>query len=142
MTPEAARQAEARRERKRQRLGSANPACAICGYNRIASLVEAHHVAGGANDARLVVALCRNHHGELSDAAEDSLGALRSRDEQRDPLTRLAAIMLGLADFFRLLAETFETWAEYLQLVAEVLRKLLGDDWPQIIASKAPDDCS
>jgi hypothetical protein len=142
MTPEAACNAENRRERKRQRLGSANPACALCGYDRLPSLVEAHHVAGAANDARLVVALCRNCHGELSDAAEDSLGALRLRDEERDPLTRLAAMMLGLADLFRLLGETFEKWAQYLRLIADVLRKLLGNDWPQMIASKASDDCS
>ena len=138
MTPEAARNRASRRERKRQRLGSAHPACAACGYDRVPSLVEAHHVAAAANDAQLVVALCRNHHGELSDAAEDSLGALRRGDAQRDPLTRLAAMMLGLADFFALLAERLEDWSQWLLAAAATLAQLLGECWWTQVAREVP----
>jgi hypothetical protein len=138
VTPEAARSRESRRERKRQRLGSAHPACAACGYDRVPSLVEAHHVAAAANDAQLVVLLCRNHHGELSDAAEDSLGVLRRRDAERDPLTRLAGMMLGLADFLTLLAECLEDWAQWLLAAAAALIELLGQGWWEQVPCQVP----
>jgi hypothetical protein len=86
-------------------------------------------VAGKANQKDLEVLLCRNHHGELTDASEDSLGDLRQRDADRDPLTRLAAMLAGLADFFRLLADHFENWGEWLIAAAKYILEALGPRW-------------
>lgn len=137
-TPAGARARAARHERKRQHLGIPNPSCAVCGYDRVPSLVEGHHVAAEANQPSLTVALCRNHHGELSDAAEDSLGDLRLRDAQCDPLVRLAALFAGLGDFLRLLADQLELWADWLLAAAAYLGAQLGLNWYEQLPVQVP----
>lgn len=127
-----------RHEKKRQRLGSPRPSCAVCGYNGVPSVVEGHHVAAEANQPTLTVALCRNHHGELSDAAEDSLGDLRKRDADRDPLTRLAALFAGLVDFLRLLADQLEAWEDWLLAAAAYLATKLEHGWWNDLSAPVP----
>jgi hypothetical protein len=136
--PARARAREGRHERKRQLLGVSDPSCAVCGYDQVPSLVEAHHVAAEANQPTLVVAVCRNHHGELSDAAEDSLGDLRLRDADRDPLTRLAGLFGGLADFLRLLADQLDSWADWLLAAAAYLISQLGAGWWNALSVAVP----
>jgi hypothetical protein len=89
------------------------------------TLLEAHHIAGAANDASLVAVVCRNHHTMLTEAQLGSGVELR-HDGERASLERLAAVLSGLADFFELLTACLRAWAaEVLHTVA-----LLDRDYP------------
>lgn len=54
----------ARLERKWRRLGHAGR-CVVCGEDDLRCL-EAHHVAGQANDPAMIVPVCANCHARLS----------------------------------------------------------------------------
>jgi hypothetical protein len=84
---------------------------------------------GKANNLHLVVALCRNHHGELSDTQEDWPRDLRRRDPNRDPLLQLSAMCRGLVDFQRLLDDNLEAWADWLDAASAYLVTTLGEQW-------------
>lgn len=69
---------EVRRAKRERDLGE-NPVCTLCGYsnpyslnrpNR--SLLDDHHVFGKANDPDATVVLCRNCHGEITEANRDA----------------------------------------------------------------------
>ena len=68
------RNASARRAKRVQLLGVDHPSCAICGYDRNPASLEAHHIAGEANQ-ELSILLCRTCHDNLSDTAIDTMGA-------------------------------------------------------------------
>jgi hypothetical protein len=73
---ERARSNAARRAKRTQLLGVENPSCAICGYNQNPASLEAHHIAGEANQ-ELSVLLCRTCHDDLSDTAIVKLPGFR-----------------------------------------------------------------
>lgn len=134
---ERARSAAARRAKRVQLLGVDNPSCTICGYHRNPASLEAHHVAGEANQ-ELSVLLCRTCHDDLSDAAIDTLGDLRRRHADRDPLEVLAALLQGLADFSRSFGDSLEAWASWCRAASPHLKERLGTGWWQSIPIPAP----
>src|ERR1700722_15987593 len=89
---ERSRSASARRAKRIQLLGVDKPNCAICGYNKNPASLEAHHIAGEANQ-ELSVLLIRTYHEDLSGVAIDTLGDLRRRRADRDPLEILATLL-------------------------------------------------
>ena len=131
-----------RHERKRQRLESSNPVCAVCGYANLPSLMgvpfsklpqrlrrklsEDHHLAGRkAGD--WVVTICRNCHEILSDDQYDWDPRLREPETQQE---RLASFLQGLADWFRVLGQTLVATADALQ------------GWVRQLLEAPPDDAS
>ena len=73
-------------------------------------------LGGEANDANLVVVVCRNCHALLTEAARDSGVDLRRRPERGSP-ERLESVLRGLADFFLLLAPSLGSWADEVRRV-------------------------
>jgi hypothetical protein len=82
------------------RLGTANPACVICGENNPFCL-ELHEPGGRKYNDKSVI-ICRNHHRKLSD---DQLDHFPPIWNPPDPLERLSHALLGEADFLMRLAE-------------------------------------
>jgi len=131
------RNASARRAKRVQLLGVDHPSCAICGYDRNPASLEAHHIAGEANQ-ELSILLCRTCHDDLSDTAIDTLGDLRRRYADREPLEILAALLQGLADFFRSLSDSMEAWASWCRAAGPYLREQLGVRWWEAVPVSVP----
>jgi hypothetical protein len=93
------RKREARRQTALDRLGSNNPRCTVCGETDWRCL-EAHHVAGRAYNGFTSI-VCRNCHRKLSDVQKDQPA---KADHPPLPSERIGHFLLGLADFFLLLA--------------------------------------
>lgn len=134
---EQSRNASARRAKRLQLLGTPNPACAVCGYYRNPASLEVHHVAGEANQ-ELSVLLCRTCHDDQSDMAIDTLGDLRRRHADRDPLEVLGALLQGLVNFLRSLSYTLEAWAFWCQKAGLHLREELGPRWWEAVPVAVP----
>jgi hypothetical protein len=134
---ERSRSASARRAKRIQLLGVESPTCAICGYHRNPASLEAHHTAGEANQ-ELSILLCRTCHDDLSDTAIDTLGDLRRRYADRDPLEILAALLQGLVDFFRSLSDSMEAWASWCRAAGPYLREQVGVRWWEAIPVPVP----
>jgi hypothetical protein len=114
------------RKLRRERHLGAGAVCVLCGdANPVElrragrSVLEAHHLGGFANDARLTVVVCRNCHALLTEASRVS-GVELSRDDARHLLERLEAVLRGQADFDELLAQRQRAWAD--ELAAEAAR--------------------
>jgi hypothetical protein len=132
-----ARSASVRRAKRLQLLGTGNPACAICGYHRNPASLEVHHVAGEANQ-ELSVLLCRTCHDDLSDTAIETLGNLRRRRADRDPLEVLGALLQGNVIFFRSLADSLEAWASWCRKTGPYLSQHLGPRWWEAVPVAVP----
>jgi hypothetical protein len=91
---------ETRRQNALDRLGTNDPCCSVCGVDD-PSCLELHHVAGRKND-ELTVIVCRNHHRMLSSDQKDHPLLM---PEATPSLSVLFNLLLGLADFFQLLAQ-------------------------------------
>jgi hypothetical protein len=92
---------EVREELRLRGLGP-NARCVICGEtNRMcltrpsAVLVEIHHLAGRANDPKLGIHLCLNHHRILTEQMRDS-GVPLEHDADRGFLEKLQALLMGV----------------------------------------------
>jgi hypothetical protein len=94
------RNSEGRRQNSLDRLGTDNPCCRCCG-NTDPRCLELHHLAG-QNFGEDQVIECRNCHRILSDDQTDHPDPLGN--EPPDLLEHLAHFLLGLGDFFALLA--------------------------------------
>jgi hypothetical protein len=108
---------DARKAARRRRQSA--PACAACGATDPEAVVgvgrtllEFHHVAGGANDPEAGAWLCRNCHAIATEAQRD-VGADLRHDE-RDYLERLEAALRSLGSFLALLADRLLAWADGL----------------------------
>lgn len=122
-----------RHEQKRQRLGTPDPACTICGSMNLTALTlmpfsqlpepirrrvsEGHHLAGH-EAGKWVVIVCLNCHAVLSDAQYDWDKRLRHPQTKSE---RTVAYLRGLADMFRLEGETRSTQAGELEALADEL---------------------
>lgn len=101
--------AEARKQKRLDRLETANPQCVHCGESDDRCL-EDHHIAGRRFDPATMV-LCRNCHRKLSDMQRDHrkpIGNAPSLEEC------VAHFLLGLADLFELLIRKFREFAGIL----------------------------
>ena len=128
-TPAAsARRTAARRDKRLLRFGTDTPSCAACGYHRRTASLQVHEPGGEANQ-ELSMFVCRNCHDELTDAGIDSLGDLRLRIEDRDPLEIIAALLLGLVDFLQLLTDKLKEWARWCQEAGPYLQETAGPRW-------------
>ena len=125
---ESARRAAARRDKRLLRFGTDTPSCAACGYHRRTASLQVHEPGGKANQ-ELSMLVCRNCHDELTDAGIDSLGDLRLRVEDRDPLEIIAALLLGLVDFLQLLTDKLKEWARWCQEAGPHLQETAGPRW-------------
>ena len=113
---------EKRRQNRLEKLGTQRPVCCRCGEHDDRCL-EAHHIAGRAyaDDAVIV---CRNCHRKLSDAQKD-----HPQQWVDDPsmLERIGHFLLGLADFFAILATKFREFGLWLIEKAELLIEVSGN---------------
>ncbi len=99
--------AERRKQRSLQRLGTDHPQCIACGEDDWRCL-ELHHLAGRAYDEGTVI-LCRNCHRKQSDPSDNA-------DAPTDPpnLERVGRFLLGLAALFLMLAAKLKAFGEEL----------------------------
>jgi hypothetical protein len=106
-------------QRRRARLGSDSPACAVCG-EADTRVLELHHLAGRAND-EVLATVCRNCHRKLSDPAAN----VRT---PADPpaMERAGRLLHGLAALLELLAATLRTYAAELLAGAAVCPRPYG----------------
>jgi hypothetical protein len=110
--------ATAVRERRRiERLGP-NPVCPFCGYSnpvglmrRLRTLLQADHIFGRKRDSETTIVICRNCHAEIT---EDRMRAGIPMRRERDPVKRVAFMLLGLSVLFAKLAESMQKAAEDL----------------------------
>jgi hypothetical protein len=135
--PDRPRASSTRKAKRLQMLGTGSPSCAVCGFHRNSTSLEVHHIAGEANQ-ELSVILCRTCHDDLSDTAIDTLGDLRRRYANRDPLTVLGALLQGLADFLRPLGDSLEAWATWCLATGPHLSERLGPQWWKALPAAAP----
>ena len=100
---------EKRRQNRLEKLGTQRPVCCRCGEHDDRCL-EAHHIAGRAYTDDTVI-VCRNCHRKLSDAQKD-----HPQQWADDPsmLERIGHFLLGLADFFILLAKKLTEFGLWL----------------------------
>lgn len=98
---------EKRQRAAKLRLGSENPACAVCGCTDWECL-EAHHIAGRAFDPTTTI-LCRNHHRILSDRQKDHPSQMNSPSTFEE---NLAHFLLGMAALFELLVRSLREFAD------------------------------
>jgi hypothetical protein len=111
------------RTRARRRL-EPGAACVLCGERDsetlaersiAASVLEVHHVVGGANDEALTVVLCLNCHRRIS-ARMPTAGIDLKGPGDRSSLERLVSVLRGLAVFFEQLAHALMVWAHELTM--------------------------
>jgi hypothetical protein len=89
---------EVRRARRERDLGE-NPVC-ICGYSNPCSLkrlkrslLEKHHLFGKANDPEATLILCRNCHGEITEANRDAgISMRKARNPNEKTITFLSCL--------------------------------------------------
>lgn len=103
LTPE-----DARLERAYRRLGTRTPSCATCGETYPHAL-ELHHIGEQARHDDLSI-ICRNCHRKLSDAQVDRQ-TVNCFDDRSEMIGRY---LYGLADLFRMIADTLTTFAREL----------------------------
>lgn len=109
--------AEERVRRALERLGDDTPLCKLCGESDPRCL-ERHHIAGRQFGEAIVI-VCRNCHRRLSDAQYDHPSRL-SKSPPED-LERLGHFLIGLGDFFSLLAATLRDIGRYIVEQAKAL---------------------
>lgn len=105
ITPDA----ERRRQRALQRLGTDHPVCACCPEADPLCL-ELHHLQGQAFGGDLVV-VCRNCHRKLSDAQRDHPARIA---EVPGAMERIGHFLLGLADLLKLIASKLKEFGQEL----------------------------
>jgi hypothetical protein len=129
----------ASRRRHARRLAKLPPdaACLLCGETTPDALravsrtvLERHHVLGGANDPELVVALCRNCHAGLTEA-QQRLGVELRRERIGTLPELLVSAMRSLAGLLFALAERLRVWADQLAALVDVLDQQ-HPDWRQL----------
>jgi hypothetical protein len=113
---------EVRRARRERDLGE-NPVC-ICGYSNPYSLMrgkrrllENHHLFGKANDPDAIVILCRNCHGEITEANRDAGISMR---KARNPSEKVITFLSCLKVLFQTLANAC---GRMIQELTESLKK-------------------
>jgi hypothetical protein len=124
--------ADLRRERPARRI-AAGSACVTCGETDAVvlksgrSVLEAHHIAGRANDPDTIADVCLNCHRKLTNAQRNAGVPLRE-DPGRNALERLVAWLRGLGVFCEHLAHQLLQAAHKLEAL---IRRLDRDcpDW-------------
>lgn len=118
-------QNDARRRRRQQQLGP-DAVCVLCGEAQWEtlipvrrSLLEAHHVAGLANDATVTVAFCRNCHAKLTEQLRQC-GA--SMEPPETILDKVVAMVRAVGALLVTLGNTL------VELADKVAKCLLGLD--------------
>ncbi len=150
--PEANRNRQVRLEAQRRRLGDRNPTCSVpgCTENDAFALtgtapdvvcyehrtarqgrdpVEAHHVAGRANDSDLTVPIPGNDHRVLSDLQRDwPIATLRNLESS--PLIRAAGFLRGWLDVLWVILTRGVAWIPaFLERLDEFLTNHFGSEW-------------
>ena len=110
--------ADGRRARARRSV-PAGAACVVCGEHD-PRVLEAHHVAGKANDRKLTVVLCLNHL-HLNTLGQLDLGVKRNRDTGRREVERLINLLRGHAGFFAEDARVLMAKADELETLVRML---------------------
>ena len=120
--------ASARHAVRQRRLGP-DAACTHCGLSDPAILtrkrprLEAHHVAGRANDTDLLAVLCLNCHAAVTARQHDA--GILDRSDDDSLLERLARTLLSLAIFTAGLTDALRRWAQQLIALAASLDQAL-----------------
>lgn len=118
--------ADLRKERPARRV-RAGAVCVACGeadpvvLKAGKSVIEAHHIAGRANDPGTTVDLCLNCHRKVTNSQRD-VGVPLSADPSRGLLERVIAWLRGLAVFLQHLA------GKMIDLAHQLERLLLSLD--------------
>ena len=113
------------RRARRQRRFPIDAACVLCLEQTPealwlggSTLIEAHHVAGRQNDAKLIAPLCLNCHRKATEGQRVA-GVDLARNPHRNEIRTLASWLAAIGDFFALLAASAHR-------LAEVVRRLVG----------------
>jgi hypothetical protein len=121
-----------RKANREERLGK-NAFCMLCGYaclesltqvsqqwleakgiptDRIACILEEHHVVGEAHDAHLTITLCLNCHREITEGLAREGISMRPEANRRN---FIAMMLRASAVLFEALAESYRKWANLLE---------------------------
>lgn len=121
---------EARRARRQAQLG-ADAVCILCGETQWEalttirrSLLERHHVVGKVNDAQLLVPICRNCHGVVT---EDLRRVGASMDAPRTVMDKIVAVLRALGAMLVRIGESLLEWADEL----DALKRGLDREYPE-----------
>lgn len=100
---------EARKWARLNKLGTTSPVCLICGETDDRCL-ERHHM-GGRKYNDLIGILCSSCHDKASDKQKDHPGTCAGKPSELECIGRL---LLGLANFFEMLAVQLIRFGQYL----------------------------
>jgi hypothetical protein len=108
------------REELRLRGFGPGARCVICGLSNrkcltrpSAGLIEFHHLAGKANDPKLGILLCLNHHRILTEQMRDA-GVPLEQDDDRAFLEKLQALLIGVGMALVMIGQALIEWAKGL----------------------------
>jgi hypothetical protein len=108
---------EERLRRALERLCDDDPVCKLCPESDPRCL-ERHHIAGRQFGDAIVI-VCRNCHRKLSDAQYDH--PQRLNQAPPEDMERLGHFLIGLGDFFSLLAAALRDIGRYIVEQAKAL---------------------
>jgi hypothetical protein len=111
-----------RRRIQRRREFGYDTCCLLCGES---DPISFHHNAGAANDAEMEGPVCANCHLKLHEDLR--IAGIDLRRRPRTVVERIHAVLLGLAVFFRLLAERCAYWADRLAAFIRLLDRALPE---------------
>ena len=106
---------ECRMRQAFRRLGTDKPRCPVCGETDWRCM-DLDHVAGQEFD-HLKTMICANCHRKKSDATKDH--PQRTTSEPPNMLERIGHMLLGLVEWFSLIAESLRAFGLYLIRLAE-----------------------
>lgn len=109
------------RKAQRVRRGGKGTGCIYCGVEHP---LVGHHLAGAANDERMVGPVCHNHHQDLHEEMRQRGVDLR-REPPRTALEKLLQVLRGLTALFSMLTTALEAWANWLERLIEALDEKL-----------------
>lgn len=104
--------AEVRRQRALQRLGTDKPMCTTCGESDPRCL-ELNHFSQKVYDNTTEI-LCRNCHRKRSDMQRDHPDPIKSGDRQSFDLEKVGHFLLNLADFFMAIVNKLKEYGNLL----------------------------
>ena len=127
-------QNDKRKESRSRTLGE-DSVCVLCGLADPTILIEGsdqffeeHHVVGRNHDPDLTIRICPNCHKKVGAGVADSGASMKATPNILD---RMVHVLRTLGAFFRMLGESFQSWAQEIE---NEIKRLTGanPDWREV----------